>query len=308
MNVLRLALPTVFIALALPASASQTTAQQPISYRAADVSCDQPSPDWIFCEDFEDGNVLQWDQDDPKQHGTLRIVADSGEAATSNHVLQLRLSPGRGGVGLNKTFTPEQYDTLYARWYQQFEPGFDFKAPNHGHGFHAGDRWMRGRSGKRPQGDDYFTAQMEYLRATHHRPARFNIYSYYRGMTMDCRNPDGQCWGDHFPCMLEERYCKKRPDLKPKVLPPPLQAGRWYCVEMMVDAGDPVSQQALANGRMNFRVDGVSYGPWDNLWFRSDAAVKLNHFWLGLFHHQDHSAAGILYDNIVVSRKPIGCN
>lgn len=271
--------------------------------------CRHRDPQWLFCADFEGGNLARWDHDPPRKKGTLTLVADTAAGGESpNTVLQLRVNPGRGGVGLNKTFTPAQYDRLYARWYQKYEPGFDFTAPNHGHGFHAGDRWKRGVSGRRPYGNDYFTAQLEYKPAKGDKPARPYIYAYYRGMYMDCRDPNGRCWGDSFPCMLAPRYCKKNPQHQPTTPPPALQADRWYCMELMVDAGDPVDARALANGSMNFWVDGVAYGPWQQLWFRTDASVQLNHFWLGLFHHGRHAVQGILYDDVVVSRSRVGCH
>lgn len=291
------------------------TPGMPVSAEIAEKStppganCQQPAADWIFCEDFESGTLKQWDRGDPPKKGSLDVVTQPGPGGVANnHALQLRVNPGRGGAALNKTFTPDQYRRLYARWYQQYEPGFDLSAANHGHGLHAGDRWKRGRSGKRPRGDDYFTVQMEYLPAEGRQPARPYIYSYYRGMSMDCRDPNGQCWGDHIPCMVEPRYCRKRPETRPTLMPPALETGRWYCVELMVEAGDAVADSSLANGITNFWIDDVAYGPWGNLWFRSDEKVKLNHFWLGLFHHRDHSEQGILYDNVVVSRSRVGCN
>lgn len=75
----------------------------------------------------------------------------------------------------------------------------------------------------------------------------------------------------------------------------------------MVDAGDPVDSADNANGLLNFWVDSESLGPWYKMWFRNDANVQLNHFWLGLFHHGGHSKAGLLFDNIVISKSRIGC-
>lgn len=271
------------------------------------ATCKNPLPDWIFCADFELGDLQRWDHYPPLNDGSPVIIRDPTAIDSHNHVLQLRVRPGYKGSGLNKTFTPSQYQRLYARWYQLYEPGFDFSAKNHGHGFHAGERWKRGISGKRPKGDDYFTVQLEYKPAKNQQPPRSYIYSYFRGMDMDCQDPNGKCWGDHFPCMISDRYCR-RPERKPHTLPPALQENRWYCMELMVDAGTPVQDPRHADGHLNFWVNGVPYGPWNNLWFRTDAAVLVNHFWLGLYHHGRHSEEGILYDNIVISRSRVGCD
>lgn len=296
--------------IVMASASTHINAQSLNAKQATDPSSCQQMPDaWIFCEDFEGGDFSRWDDDPPRKRGTLTLLEEPAAAQTpANHVLQLRVNPGRGGVGLNKTFTPHEYRRLYARWYQQYEPGFDFSALNHGHGFHAGNRWLRGRSGIRPTGDDFFTAQVEYQPATDRQPARTTIYTYYRGMKMDCQDPNGKCWGDHFPCLVEYRYCKRVPQARPNPKPPGLQTGRWYCVELMVDAGEPSQEDEQASGEMNLWLDGVEYGPWRHLWFRTDASIQLNHFWLGLFHHRKHADAGILYDNIVVSREPVGCD
>jgi hypothetical protein len=76
----------------------------------------------------------------------------------------------------------------------------------------------------------------------------------------------------------------------------------------MIDAGTPVSSQAQADGVQTFWVDGVQYGPWTNLWHRTTANLKINIFWLQLFHHGSHSVAGIMLDDVVVSTTRIGCH
>ena len=76
---------------------------------------------------------------------------------------------------------------------------------------------------------------------------------------------------------------------------------------MMIDAGTPTSSAVGANGQLNFWIDGVEYGPWTDLWLRTTSALKLNIFWLNIFHHEAHSVEGIMQDNAVVSTQRIGC-
>ena len=270
--------------------------------------CALPRPEWIHCDGFEGGDLTRWDADTQAVGESRLLVATAGPSGQSgNHALRLRVPAGRGGSGINKTFTPAEYDILYARWYVQFEPGFNLAAKNHGHGLHAGDRWSKGIAGIRPSGDDYFTMNVDYLPATATAPARHYIYTYYRGMYMDCADPNGSCWGDNFPCMISSNYCT-RPEHKPTVWPPAIETGRWYCIELMVNAGTPAASQASADGVLNLWIDGVEIGAWASLWFRTTATVKLNHFWLGLFHHDDtHSVEGQLFDHVVVSPTRIGC-
>jgi hypothetical protein len=266
--------------------------------------CSQPKADWLFCSGFEEGSKAIWDDYDGNPDAQNLLMADPGpQALAGNHVMRLRVPPGRGGADLVKVL-PEPADKLYARWYIKYESGFDFSAPNHGGGLHAGSRDLLGRSDYRPSGSDWFTGWVEHTTDTH----VYNVYSYYRGMYMDCADPNGQCWGDHFPCMADQGqiYCTN-PAHRPGVVPPTLVAERWYCVELMMDGGAPSQDGNAATGTLDFWVDGQEIGPWTGLWFRTTSALKLGILWLSLFHHGEHSAAGLFYDNVVVSRKPIGC-
>jgi hypothetical protein len=199
---------------------------------------------------------------------------------------------------------PNTYDKIYARWYEYWEPGYNFDAPNHGSGLFAGDRNYLGQSDYRPSGSDFVQSWFE---PDH---GRAYLYTYYRGMYMDCADPAGSCWGDHFPCFLDsgQNYCTDpaaRP--KPGKLPPILTTGKWYCIEQMIDLGTPTASATVANGILNFWIDGVEYGPWTGLWFRTTPALKLSILWLNLFHHDaTHSVEGVYLDNVVVSTNPIG--
>jgi hypothetical protein len=102
-------------------------------------------------------------------------------------------------------------------------------------------------------------------------------------------------------------YCTNPAD-RETVMPPQLRSGQWYCIEMMIDGGTPVSSAAQANGVENFWVDGIQYGPWSHLWLRTTANLKLSILWLNLFHHEDHSVQGVMMDDVVVSTSRIGCH
>jgi hypothetical protein len=256
----------------------------------------------VFYSGFEEGNKLIWDDWDPNPDSTNLLMLDPGPFDISgNHVMRLRVPPGRGGADLVKVL-PGSYDKLYARWYMMWEKGYDFTARNHGGGLHAGSRNNLGRSNYRPNGNDWFSSWIE--------PAdgRMNLYTYYRGMYMDCANPNGQCWGDHFPCWFDEgeNICDK-PEHREKIMPPLMESGRWYCIEMMIDGGTAVQSDVEADGIADFWIDGIEYGPFKHLWWRTTEDLKLNVLWLSLFHHGEHSVEGILLDEVVVSTERIGC-
>lgn len=268
--------------------------------------CRNMKSGWIFCSSFEEGNKEIWDDYDGNPDETNQLITDAGPfVLNDNHVMRLiSETSGRGGADLVKVL-PESYDQLYFRWYMKWEDGYDFNAQNHvGVGLHAGDRNLLGRSDFRPDGTNWFSSFLEATTDTH----TLNAYTYYRGMYMDCGDPNGQCWGDYFPCEIDEgqNYCTKAEhrDIVPQES---LQTDRWYCLEMKVNSGTPVSNEVNANGQLNFWIDGKQIGPWSNLWFRTTGDLKLNILWINLFFHGDHAPAGVLYDNVVVSTNKIGC-
>ncbi len=266
--------------------------------------CDSPGADWVFCSGFEEGNKDVWDDYDGNPDETNLLMEDPGPFANAgNHVMRMRAPEGRGGVDLVKVL-PEAHDKLYARWYIQYEPGFDFDAPNHGGGLHAGNRDWLGHSDTQPNGTDWYTAWIEPDPAFQ----AYNIYSYYAGMYMDCADPNGACWGDHFPCRYDEgtNYCTN-PEHREGPVPPTMETGKWYCVELMMDGGTPSNGPEGASGALDFWVDDQEIGPWENLFMRSTDSLDIGILWLNLFHHEEHSVEGVMYDHVVVSTSRIGC-
>jgi hypothetical protein len=266
--------------------------------------CDHPESDWVFCSSFEEGNKDIWDDYDGNPDETNLLMEDPGPFdLDGNHVMRLRAPAERGGADLVKVLERSS-PKYYARWYIKYEPGFDFNAPDHGGGLHAGSRDLLGRSDVRPNGDDWYTAWIDYDSSEH----VFFSYSYYRGMYMDCVNPEGSCWGDHFPCFIDEgeTYCE-REEHRETVMPPTLETDRWYCVELLLDGGPPVAAEDEASGVIDFWVDGLEIGPFEHLWLRTTEDLEITILWLSLFHHEEQSVEGVMYDNVVVSKDRIGC-
>lgn len=258
--------------------------------------------DTVFYSGFEEGNKDIWDDRDPNPDSTNLLMLHPGPFDTpGNHVMRLRVPPGRGAADIVKEL-PGSYDKLYLRWYQMWEDGYDFSAKNHGSGLHAGNRNYLGVSGRMPRGNDWFSTWLEPIEG------RLNLYTYYRGMYMDCVDPNGRCWGDHFPCWLDEgeHICEKE-EHRERIMPPLMVSGKWYCLEIMIEGGTPVQNDEDADGSLNFWIDGVEYGPWEHLWFRTTENLKLNILWFDLFHHEEHSVEGIMLDEIVVSTDYVGC-
>ena len=260
----------------------------------------------VFQSGFEEGNKLIWDDYDGNPDTENQIISDPGPFnKAGNHVMRFTAPSGeRGGSDLVKVL-PEQYDSLYARWYIMYEPGFNFNAPNHGGGLFAGDRKFSGMSGNRPKGDDWAQIWLEYDNKSH--TPYFYVYSV--GMYQDCADPEGSCWGDHFPCTTDEGYYCKKPQHRDPPMPPKLTAGKWYCMEMRFNLGTPSVDGSTHDGKIALWVDGVNYGQWNDLWLRTSKDVKISLLTLAIFHHDGtHSDAGILIDEVAVSTGQIGCS
>ncbi|RCU48829.1 hypothetical protein DU002_13685 [Corallincola holothuriorum] len=260
----------------------------------------------IWHTNFEEWQPFsQWQKGEKDNNAKTVLFPGPFGSNANNRVLQLRVSPGKGASGINRQLA-KGYQKLYLRWFILYESGFDFTAQMHGQGLQANVKW--GKPGYRPKGNDRFSAKVDHgINLANGLPSPF-IYAYYPGMSMDCQDPDGRCWGDHLPCFIDQRrYCRD-PAYHPISNLPHLTSNQWYCIELMVDLGSPTSSAAQANGSMNLTIDNQALGPWQNLWLRSDGKLELNRVIMGLYHHGHHSEAGILIDEIKLSEQPIGCS
>jgi hypothetical protein len=257
--------------------------------------CSVAEPEWIFCDSFETGQTWDGSTTNPV------LVDEPGPfGLADNHAAQLRVPPGSGGTSLYEDL--EQHDVAFVRFYVMWEPGHDFTARRHGPGgLHGGNTDCVGCSGSTPT--DWFTSSLETVTSS---PHTLQAYTYYPGMYMDCADPNGSCWGDMFPCTAGPNYCTN-PDHAPMGPQPEIQAGVWYCLEQMIDAGTPTPGPSGASGVLTFWVDELEIGPWPGLWLRSSADVRLSALWLYLYHHEEHSSEGLLIDNVVVSTARVGC-
>lgn len=258
----------------------------------------------VFCTNFEENNWRSvWDDYDGNPDNTNTLVANPGPFnITENHVMNLRVPAGEAAADLIKVL-PQQYDKLYVRWYQYWTPGYDFTKGSHGSGLHAGERWLVGTSGQRPDGANFVYTTFDPSAATNNL-GRPYLYTYYRGMYQDCADPNGSCWGDHFPCFSGPSYCANAAHTATaSKLPPPVVAGKWYKIEIMLDMGTPGTSASEAKGILNLWIDNKEYGPWNKLWFRSTNDLQLSILWMNLWY-PNGSTNGVYLDNIAVSTQP----
>jgi hypothetical protein len=266
------------------------------------ITCDDLDPAVVFCTDFEEGHLDQWDDYDDNVSVDNVLALDPGARdADDNHVMRLRVAPGPDAVDLVKLL-PGYYDRLYTRWYIKYETAYDLSRPGLGSGLHAGARDLLGVSDALPAGDDRFSVLTTHTPTDPQPAARLD----YRGQYQDCPDPAMACFRDTLPCLQDPATCSN-PAHRTAPSTPALRNDQWYCVEMSVDAGTAVDDAALADGVLELWVDGASAGRWDDLWFRTDDNLKLNVLWLLLYYGGDHGDEGVLYDDVVVSRERIGC-
>lgn len=264
--------------------------------------CDGVDEAVVFCTDFEEGDLEQWDDYDGNIVVENVLTVDPGpRGADDNHVMRLRIPPGAATVDLVKLL-PGFYDRLYMRWYIQYEAGYDMAMPGLGSGLHAGDRDLLGVSNSVPVGDDRFAVLTSHTASDPQLLTKLD----YRGMYQSCGDAETGCYRDALPCLDEDGTCTQ-PDHSAFTAVPPLQTGQWYCVELMVDAGTATPTAQEADGVVSMQLDGTQIGLWDDLWFRTDPDLKLNVAWLLLYYGGEHGDEGVLYDDLVVSREPVGC-
>jgi len=267
-------------------------------------ACADVDDDVVFCTDFEEGTLETWNDYDENPEEMNVVIPDEGpQGIPGNHVMRLRPPPGPNGVDLVKLL-PGYYDALYARWYVKLEPGYDLDSSALWPGLHAGSRDSLGASDSRPNGDDRFTVVLSHDATTHQLITQLD----YRGMYQDCGDPANACFRDRLPCMTDEgeSFCTK-PQHRDADAPVAIEKARWHCIELFVDAGTPVADEADADGRVAFWLDDQLVGEYDDLWFRTDPMLKLGILWLLEYTSSDHGDEGALYDDVIVSRSRIGC-
>jgi len=244
-------------------------------------------PAVLFSEDFESGDLKQWDDLDGNKPPQVRLVSDGELVHSGKIAAQLEAPLGKGaGADLTKLFA-SGHEVLFARWYCRFAEDFDQGNLMHFVGL-AGlrDRWQLGRSGEKPDGTDFFSTQLEPWRDWGRNPApdALGFYSYYPDMRPD---PSGPYDGNAF---------------RPTDSPVLLQRGRWYCLEMMVKANDP----DRADGEPAFWVDGALTGHYTGLRWRTTDALKLNCLWMLLYIHDNSQVNRVWLDDVVVGSQYVG--
>ncbi|MBI1374597.1 MAG: hypothetical protein GC159_17910 [Phycisphaera sp.] len=280
--------------------------------------------DVLFADDFESGTVAEiakrWGEMSNKGGDVVELADDSPAGSGGRRAIQMtaRLDHNTGGH-LYTTF--DGVDQAYARFYVTFadEPGYIHHFVHFG-GYRPATRWPQGGAGDRPRGDDRVTVGIEPFGHNGRTPppGDWNFYTYWHEMK---KSADGRYWGNA---------------LQPPT-PRRVPAGRWQCVELMMKLntpgqrdgelalwldGEPVMHIHRGVRRdawtgLGFHVRDDDGGePFEGFDFRTNAALKINFFWL--LHYVTDDALRrngvtdfakpnrVWFDNVVVARRYIG--
>jgi len=253
---------------------------------SAEPICSTPAV--IFCDDFENEILPGVWQDgyDPALH---TITSDLTNVYKGGKAFQATYLAGSDGGFLTRWFMPG-HDHAYARLYMKIETGwqcgnnctkiFAF------YGNRIDNQWSGfGKAGSRPNGTDWFyTALVTLNWYMQPDPGELIFYSYFPEMT---QAPDGMYWGNFF-------FQNDRREA--------LQPGRWYCLELELQANTPGAR----DGFQRMWIDGLFKGEVLNMRWRDTTDVRINAFQL-TFSGAVTATKRVWIDNIVVSTQKIGC-
>ncbi len=241
----------------------------------------------IFCENFEQGNLSQWEDGyNPALHS---ITSVSTNVYQGRMALEVTYPAGSDGGWLTRWFMPG-YEDVYARLYVKFEAGWQCGqncSKIFGlYGNRIDNQWSGfGKAGIRPTGTDFFITMLVTLNWYRQPdPGEVIFYSYFPEML---QAPDGMFWGNHF-FQNDPREA--------------LQPRRWYCLELQIKANNP----GFRDGLQRMWIDGMFKGEVSNMRWRDTTDVRINAFQLtfsGAVPVTEH----VWIDNIVVSTQRIGC-
>ncbi len=241
-------------------------------------------PDTIFCDGFEGAYKTDWIEDG----GDVRIVAGAGVPGEGSDVVEFATYQGQGSSKLIYTFDNEPL--VYVRFDVQYDLAYDNSGGSHGPilGGSMNPPWgMMGTAGIKPNGDDYFVLNFE-PRGTVGEGGELGFYAYFVNMTTT--------WGTTFDSSLEP--------------PPTIVPGSWHCAEYGLRLNTPGN---TTDGTANFWVDGVHHGDFGDFQWRTIDGLQINTFNLDSYNHFNDGAPPesspnlVRYDNVVVSRSPVGC-
>lgn len=256
----------------------------------ADAGIDR-DPRVLLHEDFETGSFdrQRWSETSNKA-GALSFADDDvppGSPGTKSLLVTAKLGENTGGH-LFRRFKPG-VEKMHARFYVKFAPDCDYI-----HHFvhivaeNPPTPWPTGGAGLCPPGNKKFSTGLEPcgFNAKLPPPGGWNFYTYWHRMR---KSGDGKYWGNSFA--PEAPHVPER--------------GRWYCMEMMIQA----NTVGKDDGRQAFWIDGKRVGDFGGFEWRTTEDLKINAFWLMSYvtdRWTKHKTNRVWFDDVVVATDYIG--
>ena len=238
----------------------------------------------IFIDNFESGQIQ--DRWLAENADAIKINYNPLNVHSGDRSMEVTALPGKEAGDMARIFFSRSYDKVHARWYCKFDSDFDQGNLMHLNRLSAQKEKWTATAGTRPNGFDFFRTTLDVWRdwGRNPPPGEPVFYSYFPLMKID--QPTGKYYGNLFKA-------------EKKIL---IERGRWYCMEMMLKANDPGTN----NGEQAFWIDGVLIGHFKNIIWRFTNDLKINSFQLGLYIHDNEKINRIWYDDIIVSTGYIG--
>jgi hypothetical protein len=231
--------------------------------------------------------------------GSCTVGRVSGSIRSGRQSLELSLN-GPGSIGLSKYLRPGR-ERIFLRYYVRYAD--DFPGAHHVGG--AVEARAPGVPHANPgvvaNGSNKITVLLDHWSFEPGMTAPGPLVAYVYHMDQQHQ------WGEQFypsgKIQPQENERRKlfgptfvsRPDLVP-------ERGRWYCYELMAEAGAPTTR----GGRVAFWVDGRLRADFPNLRFRTTKDLKLNRVDLGLYESRQNGRKSVWFDDVVVATEYIG--
>lgn len=231
--------------------------------------------DTIFYEGFESGNLSLWQDGVDATHQAVRTNSTM-PAAGGTHYLEMMLPASETDAWLTHFFMPG-YDSVYVRMYVRFPSTWSGGTKLFAlRGSPTNNQWGGfGNAGRCPNGTDFFSSSLTVGSQTN--PGLAHFYLYYLGMP----SSGGSCWGDDGSA---SNYYHESSGFS---------RGVWQKLEYWVKLNSPSAQDAV----QRFWIDGVLWGEWGGISFRTTTNLKLNSLQLQL----QNPGQSVYYDEILVT-------
>lgn len=249
-------------------------------------------PEVIFADTFENGEFGQgWDETNNKDGKVLSFV-DPELPLLGERCVKVTATLGHDtGGGFTKWF--ESAPTVFVRFYTKFDPTCDythhFVRLRANKSLQGKDKWSGfGQAGLKPDGSERFTTGVEPWGENGKLPppGKWLFYSYWHEME---KSGDGKYWGNHFDV--------------PEA--PPIEKGRWICVEIMLRHNTP----GKPDGEQAFWIDGKPVGHWKGINWRTSPTLWANSLTLESYvtdRWTKNPINTVFFDSLVIAKSYIG--